>query len=379
MPMRGCDRRRPRAPPAAAPASTARTKSPLRATVAVASRNQSTGRKDAVGRAPDEELEDDRRRRAAGRSGRPSPRAPPSRLRALLRRRRRREQQHVRQAREVRRRRDADLEEELAAARHRLDAADRHAARIDAVDSGRLDEVAAGDRGGRRDVVQRSARPGRRRARRRARPCARCARPAAADASSSSCARDTPRPTVTTRPTSPAGTASGEPGATPSAEPAPISTPCTPARCSTSRIGHAADDARQGRALPRAAGAPRRPGAPRRAAGRARARARRDPGAAARSLRAREKSASVEPTAVGDRRARAPPTAAATGAEAERIQDWSTVPPPPRPGACAERTSTHATSTVTSTAPPRRGLTAAISALGLRGSHDGRGREPVRR
>ena len=120
------------------------------------------------------------------------------------------------------RRRDPDLQEELAAARHGLDAPDRDAARIDAVDPGRL------DRGRPRatdEVVAMLLRVSAPRPSPRTTPSSpvRAMRaPAAADASSSSCARDTPRPTVTTRPTRPAGTASGEPGTTPSAEPAPI-------------------------------------------------------------------------------------------------------------------------------------------------------------
>ena len=91
---------------------------------------------------------------------------------------------------------------------------------------------------------------------------------------------------------------------------------------------------------------------------------------ASRSLRRRafssraRKSSSVEPTAL-EAPCDSAPTAAATGAEAVRIHDWSTDPRPPRAWAWAERTSTQATRTITSTAPPRRGLAAAISAWGF--------------
>src|SRR5215472_14701531 len=192
--------------------------------------------------------------------------------------------------------------------------------------------------------------------------------PAAAEASSRSWALETPWPTVTTRPTRPAGTASGEPGTTPSAEPAPMRTLCDPARCSSSRIG----------TLPTTPGSADPAPSRRRSSSRwsASARSRKSSRSRASSSRRSRsfserapKSAKVDSTAP-QTEWDTEPTAAATGADRERNHAWSTVPRPRRDGAYAESSRTQATRTDTSTAPPRRGLTAATSTRALGGLMD---------
>ena len=193
--------------------------------------------------------------------------------------------------------------------------------------------------------------------------------PAAADASSRSWARETPRPTVTTRPTRPGR----------HRERAARRDAVRRARADEHAVGagalldendrHAADHRRQPRAGSEQPAVLRGSGAPRRAGGRARARARRARGAGARSPRARRRA--ERPTRLfrrppcetrADRTPRSPaPTATGTTTGAR-------VPRPPRAGAWAEGAGARTRAAPsTSTAPPRRGLTAAISTRALWG------------
>ena len=248
-PEQAAARARPRASPPRAPVRTARTKSPLRATVAVASRNQSTGRKPRYGSRPTKNSST----AAAGEQQGDAPQLHRDALRpasapSFVAGDGASKSTSVRREKSADGRRPGPRERACCPRDDRLDAADRNAARIDAVDAGRLDQVAAGDRRGRRRCCSGRARRGRRPARRRALRSARCARPRRPTRRAGAArARRRGRPSRRGRRVPPAPRA-GSPATTPSAEPAPIRTLCDSGALLEEENRHAADDAGKRRA-----------------------------------------------------------------------------------------------------------------------------------